>query len=80
MGFATKHASAAGVASNTATALARGVLHTMMISKSMDVDAMRVGHGSHLYLFQNRIGKWVDIDTYAILDASQGKKKAAAKN
>ena len=33
LGFATKQATAAGLASATATALARGVLHTMMISK-----------------------------------------------
>jgi RNA polymerase sigma factor (sigma-70 family) len=34
LAFATKQATAAGVASAAATALARGVLHTMMISKA----------------------------------------------
>ena len=33
LGFATKQATATSLASTTATALARGVLHTMMISK-----------------------------------------------
>ena len=31
--------------------------------------SLRVGHGSHIYLFNVAAGKWTDIDTNAILNA-----------
>jgi RNA polymerase sigma factor (sigma-70 family) len=39
----------------------------------MDSDGLRVGHGSHIYIF-TAAGKWSDIDTNALLDAPQGKE------
>jgi hypothetical protein len=36
---------------------------------SVDSDGLRIGHGSHIYLFENWSYKWTDIDTNAILDA-----------
>jgi hypothetical protein len=47
---------------------------------SVDSDGLRIGHGSHIYLFENWSHKWTDIDTNAILDAppfnaTEGAKK-----
>jgi hypothetical protein len=36
---------------------------------SVDSNALRIGHGSHIYLFKNWTHKWTDIDANAILDA-----------
>ena len=47
---------------------------------SVDSDGLRIGHGSHFYLFENWSHKWTDINTNAILDAppvnaTEGAKK-----